>query len=691
MDEFEKSLRSLNYQGWHFAKHPRGDMGKGRFGLPEWGGMETTICPPWSKERRERVAAQWRCFQAGLPVDTEIVRPMILNSWERCRKAGFSGENLELCPLDAVALTQAVADNKDLVESAKLLMDKLVLSIHMSKSVVTLVDTTGLVLHVSATSRDLKNVPYGEPGRRCDEATLGTNGMGLCIIEKKPVHVIASEHFSSSLHYLSCSAAPICNSAGQLLGALNLAINTDNIHEHTLGLVEAAAHAVEEHLRLRSLLREQQIILELLDDGVIVLDSEGGIASINRQGCNMLGVDSDVTGKNIQALIRASEVLKSILTDRKTFYDREVSFLLKDGALSCALSCAPFADGGVILTLRETRRMRKYAARVAGAKAVYTFESIVGESKALCEAIRLSRIASQSDATTLLFGESGTGKELFAQAVHNASSRRKGPFVVVNCGALPRNLVQSELFGYVAGAFSGALKEGSPGKFELADGGTIFLDEIGEMPLEAQVSLLRLLQESEVTRLGGKQAKRIDVRIIAATNKDLPLAVKNNAFRGDLYYRLNVLAIHIPPLRHRDDDVLLLARGFLDKFTKTLDKNPLELSREALAALAAYHWPGNVRELENCIERLVNVATGNHIDIADLPQDILADMVRGQHQKQGEASMSLKRIQKALILETLRETGGNFRRTSTLLNISRTTLYAKLKQYGIDADAFRSQ
>ncbi len=653
--------------------------------------METRICPPLSRERMDGIAAQWRRFQDGLPVDPGIVRPVILESWKRCRRTGFPVDRVVLGPVDAEALERAVDRNWNLVESAKLLMDKLVLSIHMSKSVVTLVDTAGLVLHVSATDRDLETVPYGVPGRRCDEASLGTNGMGLCVIEKKPVHVIAAEHYNASLHFLSCCAAPIRNSAGQLLGALNLAIDTGNFHQHTLGLVEAAAHAIEEHLRLRSLVSEQKIILELLDDGVIVLAADGNIASLNRQACAMLGLSTDVTGKNIRSILPASEVLQELVGDHRTFYDREVTLPLREGSLSCALSRAPFADGGVILTLREVRRMRKYAARVAGSKAVFTFENIIGESDALCESMRLARIASLGDATTLLLGESGTGKELFAQAIHNASSRRKGPFVVVNCGALPRNLVQSELFGYVAGAFSGALKEGSPGKFELADGGSIFLDEIGEMPLEAQVSLLRLLQESEVTRLGGKQAKRIDVRIIAATNKDLPTAVKNNAFRGDLYYRLNVLAIPIPPLRQRDGDIQLLARVFLEKFTKSLGKESMDLSREAMGALAAYQWPGNVRELENCIERLVNMAAGERIDIADLPQDIVADMIRGQHPKQGEASLSLKRIQKSLILQTLRETGGNFRRTSSLLHISRTTLYAKLREYGVSADTFRAR
>ena len=595
-----------------------------------------------------------------------------------------------LCPIDHAALERSTYLNRDLVESSKRIMDKLVDSIHLSKSVVTLIDTKGLVLYASATSQDLENVPYGVPGRRCDEAAIGTNGMGLCIIEKKPVHVIASEHYNSSLHYLSCSAAPIYDVNGRLIGALNLAINTENFHQHTLGLVEAATHAIGEHLRLRSMVRDQKVILEMLDEGVIVLASDGTIANINRKACAMLETDAHPVGRDIRDYIRSSAAMQSILAKRDAFQDREFSFELREGKLPCSLSCSPFGDTGVILTLREVKRMRNYASRVAGAKAVYTFKSIIGDSPAIHEALRLTRVASQSDATTLLAGESGTGKELFAQAIHNASDRSKGPFVVVNCGALPRNLVQSELFGYVAGAFSGALKEGSPGKFELADGGTLFLDEIGEMPLEAQVSLLRLLQESEVTRLGGKKAKRINVRIIAATNKDLPSAVRNKTFREDLYYRLNVLAIGIPPLCQREGDVGLLAQAFLDKFAATLDKPSLGMSRAAMRALSAYHWPGNVRELENCVERLVNVARGDTIDIGDLPHDIIAGAPRPRFGKVGSAAVSLKSVQKTLILETLRETGGNLRRASSILNVSRTTLYAKLKQYSIEVNSFRS-
>lgn len=651
--------------------------------------MDTSIFPPLSLARREAIRAQWQRFQSGLQVDGSIVRDVILRSWQRCRGRGFCCRSIQLGDIDARALAMARDKNRDLVESAARLMDKLVLSIHMSNSVVTLVDDTGMVLHAAATYQDLESIPYGKPGRMCDEVTLGTNGMGLCVIEKRPVHVIGSEHFNASLHHLSCTAAPIFNGQGQLAGAINLAICTEKLHQHTLGLVEAAAHAVEEQMRLRSLLSEQKVILEVLDEGVVVLDADGRICTINGQACAMLQVDAAAIGQTIQAFVPSGHDILSAISSQAPFVDRELTLPLSNGVLQCALSVVPFGEGGVVLTLRETRRMRSYAAKVAGAKAVYTFGNILGESRALQESLKLARIAARSDATTLILGESGTGKELFAQAIHNASRRRSGPFVVVNCGALPRTLVQSELFGYVAGAFSGALKEGSPGKFELADGGTIFLDEIGEMPLEAQVSLLRLLQESEVTRLGGKQAKRIDVRILAATNKDLLAAVKLNAFRGDLYYRLNVLAITVPPLRQREADVRLLTRRFLDKFAASLGKRRLDMTPEAMEAMAVYAWPGNVRELENVVERLAHLAQHDCIDLDDLPRDITGAPAEVTVAAAQPAGMSLHRLQKNLILDTLRQTKGNCRRASSLLNISRTTLYARLREYDLCAADFR--
>ena len=294
-------------------------------------------------------------------------------------------------------------------------------------------------------------------------------------------------------------------------------------------------------LRCGEVLGEYKALLELMDEGVITLDAGGSILFINAKAMTMLHLQKNAVGRNIAEVIRFGQAVRSLLEERKAFHDVDTTLMLEHAAQSipCVLSAAVNdSTGGMILTLRETQRST--VTRLVGAKATFTFDDILGRSSALSEVLNNARRIAGSDTTVLLLGESGTGKELFAQSLHNASPRRGMPFVVVNCGALPRELIQSELFGYTEGSFTGASRQGKPGKFELADGGTIFLDEIGEMPLDVQVNLLRLLQNREVVRIGGQRARRVDIRIIAATNKNLYNAVQSKTFREDLYYRLNV-------------------------------------------------------------------------------------------------------------------------------------------------------
>ena len=339
----------------------------------------------------------------------------------------------------------------------------------------------------------------------------------------------------------------------------------------------------------------------------------------------MLDLPPDAVHGNIQDIIFSSDIIRAILSESGQFSDQEAFLQLKGGSLNCMLSLTRLESGkGRVLTLRETKRIKESAVRVTGAKAVYTFDHIVGNAPATQEVVRMARMAAQSDVTTLILGESGTGKELFAQSIHNGGRRANAPFVVVNCGALPRNLVQSELFGYDEGSFTGASRLGKPGKFELADNGTIFLDEIGEMPLEAQVSLLRLLQNGEVTRVGGKHTRLVNVRVLAATNRNLENAIRQNAFREDLYYRLNVFTLNVPPLRERSSDIALLINHFLDHFVASLGRGPLRVTDRAMDVLLGYPWPGNIRELENVIERMVHMSQGvPSIDIDVLPANIL--------------------------------------------------------------------
>jgi two-component system response regulator HydG len=310
----------------------------------------------------------------------------------------------------------------------------------------------------------------------------------------------------------------------------------------------------------------------------------------------------------------------------------------------------------------------------------FHFGAMVGRSPAMQHVFEWIARLARTDITVLIQGESGTGKELVAKAIHEASGRAQRPFVVVNCGAIPENLLESELFGHVRGAFTGAIQN-KKGLFEEADTGTIFLDEIGELPPALQVKLLRFLQENEIKRVGGNQTLKLDVRVIAASNRDLHEMVGQGKFRSDLFYRLNVVQIALPPLRQRPEDIPVLARHFLRKFAAKMHKPGRELSAEALQKLKAYPWPGNVRELENCIERAVALSLEREIGSAELPESV--------HQLPSPAlpssRPSLKEMERRHIMETLESCGGNYDEAARVLGIGRTTLWRKLKEYQMQA------
>ena len=307
----------------------------------------------------------------------------------------------------------------------------------------------------------------------------------------------------------------------------------------------------------------------------------------------------------------------------------------------------------------------------------YRFENIITKSAKMQRVIEVIKVVAKSNATILITGESGTGKELVARAIHSQSNRHNRPFIAVSCAALPESLLESELFGHEKGSFTGAYAQ-KKGKFEFADGGTLFLDEIGEMSANIQVHLLRVLEEKEFTRVGGNEPIKVDVRVISATNKDLRKAIEKQEFREDLYYRLNVVNIELPPLRERKEDVPLLAQHFLSKFTSENRKEISGFSPEAIELLLDYDWPGNVRELENAMERAVILAKESLISVDDLPQENLSLGYSAASKK------SIKEVEKEHILNVLRKTGDNYSEAARILGISRMTLYNKAKEYGFD-------
>ena len=329
-------------------------------------------------------------------------------------------------------------------------------------------------------------------------------------------------------------------------------------------------------------------------------------------------------------------------------------------------------------------------------KKSYTFDDIIGESEQLKKVISECKSISNIPSTVLLLGESGCGKELLAQSIHNYSYRKDKPFIAVNCGALPINLVESELFGYEAGAFTGSKKNGSIGKFELANGGTIFLDEIGEMPMDMQVILLRVLQEGVITRVGGNKAIPVDVRVIAATNKDLKHEIKNHKFRSDLFYRLNVLPINVPPLKDRIGDVPILLNHFLHTKSKKLNKPIPNISKSLFNKMITYCWPGNIRELENFVENIVVLdgQTTCEIDLEEchcLTHDNLGNEIKptptdNSHdlsQTEEDTIIPLVVLEQMEIKKALRICKGNMSKAASKLGISRNALYNKVKRYDI--------
>ena len=345
----------------------------------------------------------------------------------------------------------------------------------------------------------------------------------------------------------------------------------------------------------------------------------------------------------------------------------------------------PFNRDELRLTLDKALRMRRLEKENVELRSEitdrYRFESIVGSSEKIRDVLDMAGRVAASDASVFITGESGTGKELLAKGIHYNSPRADGPFVAVNCAAIPEHLIESELFGHVRGAFTGAVKD-KEGKFELASSGTLFLDEIGDLRVDLQAKILRVLQERQVDRVGGKHPVSVDVRIIAATNKDIERAVKEGVFREDLYYRLSVITLHMPPLRERRDDIPMLVQHFLKKFNRDLD---VRIDPEALTMLTAYGWPGNVRELENSIERASVLRRGEAITPEELP-----DKLRKEKASVGniilnlpDEGISLEDLEKNLITKALEKHKGNQTRAAEYLGITRPTLIYRMDKYGI--------
>lgn len=438
----------------------------------------------------------------------------------------------------------------------------------------------------------------------------------------------------------------------------------------------------------------------------VIVDKEGYITTMNQTFLDILGMKrEDVIGQYILDITPTSElpeILKTGRIDKADIYpimDRDTIVtrlpIIKNGEIIGAIGKSLFLDmsGARILvnklhdTEKELNVYKDEVRKLYSAK--WEFSHLIGQSPAFLSVKSMAEHVSQTSSTLLITGESGTGKELYAQAIHNASLRKSGPFIRINCAALPDNLLESELFGYEDGAFTGSRRGGKQGKFELARNGTIFLDEIGDMPMAMQTKILTVLQERTVERIGGNIPIPVNVRVIAATNRNLEEMISKQAFRQDLYYRLNVVRLNIPPLRKRKRDIPLLTTNLLTRINQDLNTNITGISDQAQALLEDYSWPGNVRELENLLERAVNMADMNHEDFLTIKHfPSLTEDTSINHEKSEKESLNLpetmENLEKQIIMKALYKTGHNKVQTAKILGIHSSALYRKLSKYGLD-------
>lgn len=492
---------------------------------------------------------------------------------------------------------------------------------------------------------------------------------------------------------------------GEILGLISLIAFDDNQRQRLVDnqvayrkFIEKMANFLES--KMREELSKHQIsiqkiqleaILNGVDEGIISVDPRGEILFINENAEKLLGKSEEyLKGRSLSEVFLHFERIEKALKDITYKKNKGKSLISKPLAAKNGKDARFFlgnynpvrkeeTDIGGILSFRPYKDVYQMAQEVHREEAFVGFDSIIGDSKALAETIKIAKVAAKQNSTVLIQGESGTGKEMFAKAIHLASPRRDKNFVPINCGSIPEALLESELFGYEPGAFTDASKKGKEGKFSIAHEGTIFLDEIGDMPLNLQVKLLRFLEDGVIEPLGSTKPKYVGVRVIAATNQDLEELMKKKMFREDLFYRLNVVPVRLPSLRERKEDIETLAEVFLRRYEERFEKEAKHLSTEAKKILREYSWPGNVRELENCMEYALNVSKSRVIHKEDLQQRVL-----GKERKNEESEIiePLDVVEERMIKKALAHCE-SVQEAAKILGIGQATIYRKMKKYDL--------
>lgn len=622
-------------------------------------------------------------------------KSIVSDSWKRCRQMNVNYKNGKGTLNTEKYLNKILKDNQNLVNIASPIMRDIYNLIKDTHFVLVLTNKDCDILEILGDKdilRDATALNFAK-GSRWSEKKVGTNAIGTCIAIDKPIQIIGEEHYCQKHHLWTCSSSPIHDPDNNLLGCLNMSGSSVNAHSHTLGIVVSAAYSIEKHLEL---LKSHSLInksFQSISEGIAILDTDYKIKKVNRIAKRIFSEQNEDI-YNIDMKKALSDIISPLnenTSSESSISITDFNFNINGKRFFCSLYVAPIISNniksGYVVTFKEMKYVHKTVNTLTRNIAQYTFKDIITNDDSLKKIIQNAKRISKTGCAILIEGESGTGKELFAHAIHNESSFSGGPFVAVNCASFPRDLIESELFGYEKGAFTGALKEGNPGKFELADGGTLLLDEIGELPFDVQAKLLRILDDFKVRRIGGKFEKKLNLRVIAVTNKNLFDEVNRKNFREDLYFRLNVFKIIIPPLRFRKGDIEKCAQYFLNKHNREQpDDNKKYFSDAFLLSINKYDWIGNVRELQNIIERSYYLTDGISIKNSTLPDHIIKKNLYNTFYSQNKTGNiePIDSIMKDRIIKTIYNCNGDIKNSILELKTSKATFYRNIKKYDID-------
>ncbi|ASJ48963.1 MAG TPA: sigma-54-dependent Fis family transcriptional regulator [Bacillus sp. (in: Bacteria)] len=604
----------------------------------------------------------WKKFVNEGVLDSNRINQRISESWHRCKQANVNPHmNKGQKILSSNIFQEQKKKSEIFLDIALPQIQNMRKTIDELQMMALLIDPDGYVLSLSGNKQTLKRAKHINfiEGVKWTESAVGTNAIGTALEIEEAIMISGTEHYTVASHSWSCAAAPIHNDDGKLIGVLDFSCPIEFSHPYMLGMVTSIAHAIERECSIRVHQNELHLIHRFLD----VIDSDEQVVICNHR----------------DVIVSAS---KSVRERINNWSRMKVEELMHHG-LETKLEIPVYSNERMIgkcMYLKENKQMNTYST-FTFIKGI-TFPGVTGTSRAFQHTLEEIKLVSPTDASVYVCGETGVGKEYVARAIHENSPRKDGPFIAVNCGSLPKELMESELFGYAEGAFTGARRQGYKGKFEQANGGTLFLDEIGEVPPEMQVALLRVLQERTITPIGSSKLVPVNIRIITATHKDLLRLVEEGKFRQDLYYRLHVYPLYVPSLIERKEDIPYFIQHFCERknwnvvFPKSIYNQFLQ-----------HTWPGNIRELVNVLERIYILSQGREIcekQVVFLIQTMMGNQEQLELQAENKTEHTLhfrEKIQRDSMIEALQKTNGNVSLAAKLLNVPRSTFYKRMQKY----------